>query len=262
MLSQFLKNSCFIFFFLLYNASYCRSQEINPYCYGYIMPAPSGEHKNRKVSINYCNKLAGSVGRKLPSGFTISNNPKPKNQPYSAGTTAIKVLKKTKHEVIVLISQWYGGTGNLTQVASFKKKGDILSFHKILVEGGDRCFGGIQDARFILSITKHKTPYGFLELFDKSTCGITYKDLSDCAVCCFGIAHYELEDIGKGKPVLTGFTFKRELSEENETQYSVPVLERCLAKEIKKMGFITDRKYLIREIKPLIDNFRKRCLAK
>jgi|GEM_PF-2052619 len=241
----------------------CFSQDINPYCYGAIMPPPFGEHKNKEVDISYCNKVAGSKGKKVASGFVVADNKKTnKDRPYSSGTTAVKVLSDTGNDIIAIISQWYGGTGASTNIVRFKKKQDTLIFHKVLAEGGDRCMGGIKDAFFLLSFSKYKTPYGFLELFDKNICGLTYKDLSDCAVCCFGTAHYELKNLEKGRPSLTGFTFTRELPVlESSKDYS-RAIESCLAQQIKEMRFVVNRKYSVKELTPLVNNFRSRCLGK
>lgn len=127
----------------------------------------------------------------------------------------------------------YGGSGTFTHAFLVKgislspKKAHDKQLEKVLdIEGGDRCFGSIEQLSIIspdhFEIRRNITPSALISYGSDASASIKItKGLSDCALCCIG--HFTERVNLKGEKELTGVTLlPRELRTTDTPQ------ERCL----------------------------------
>lgn len=103
---------------------------------------------------------------------------------------------------------WGGGSGTFTNVVvlSEPKPGELAA--KVVVPGGDRCFGGIDDVKIVgpdaIEVASKTTAADFVGLHDGAPERLT-SGLPSCAICCMATIH-ERHDLAKGDATLVSAT--------------------------------------------------------
>lgn len=98
---------------------------------------------------------------------------------------------------VVLIRESGGGTGLFTSLYLFRRDGANLHVVKNIA-GGDRCNGGIETAHIdngFLHYDVNLTPLALYALGGGETEDVNSADLQDCAVCCYALAHYQIDKL-------------------------------------------------------------------
>lgn len=99
------------------------------------------------------------------------------------------IEKKGVRQYYFLLHYTGGGSGFFSHLIRLKLKNNVLSFSKYIA-GGDRCFGGIDEAEIkdgVLSYKEKLTPHMMVEVGqEKHVDGYSVLTLDDCAVCCVG----------------------------------------------------------------------------
>jgi hypothetical protein len=100
-----------------------------------------------------------------------------------------RALDKKNH-YIFLVNWSGGGSGFFSELMELALNNDTLSLVSVL-DGGDRCLGGIDDAKLkdgIIHYQKKMTPQMLLDANKKNNKSRAYVEtgLQDCAVCCIG----------------------------------------------------------------------------
>ena len=114
-----------------------------------------------------------------------------------SGYSYYKSLGTVGHSVIVQTINNSGGTGSFSFLNLIKRDGNTLKLS--VINGGDRCNGGLVDVKRVGTGTSdriiykiHLTPYDFFtRTHDNPHHLKAYEDLSACAVCCAATAVYQ-----------------------------------------------------------------------
>ena len=165
-----------------------------------------------------------------------------------------KYLGKTG-ELHAVHKMWSDGrSGKHSYVYLIERKGDTLNF--INGYGGDRCMGGVIDAKVEagkVKYTKQLTPLTFIQNSSKNVFDYnTSSSLSDCATCCYMTGEFSDNEMisVKFNPSLN------QLFSDNKAGH----MQYCFDKLFK--SYVKRNKLTLNsiELNQFIDSFEKKCV--
>lgn len=165
------------------------------------------------------------------------------NQGYTGATyqagygySYYRVVGHLQKSFIVETVSSGGGSGSFTNILQVKRQDASLEVR--VLDGGDRCNGGISDViqkGAILTYHKDVTAGDFLQLSHYNPYHLkAYTDLSACAACCVAQAKYQYSlqhETSPGKPEkkLLSVDFGKTLLAFDDSQNT---LDSCFAREV------------------------------
>lgn len=173
-------------------------QPIDPLC---IFEA---ESFNKAVDLNKCGihaesdrKIIDSTPEMIKKGIVGYNYLWPiakNNTTHANAYSYYSVIGKTTDTYIIYALNNTGGSGQFSGIYYVKRDGNNLRVQLLI--GGDRCNGGITNVKYKdnkLTFSMNLTSYDLFDLAKDDPHQVkAYNGLSACAVCCEGIANYEI----------------------------------------------------------------------
>ncbi len=162
---------------------------------------------------------------------------------------------------IVVVSWNGGGSGTFSEVAAIHTTGsgsDATISARTVVDGGDRCNGGIESAKMSgtgsIDVAFRATPGAIISAGD-SAIDTTRYDLDDCAICCAGTVTYRVDTANDNRS-LTSVTITERLSEPDAKEPSAQV---CFDRLVGEAGRTLPRMLTASELAQLAQRFRQNC---
>lgn len=146
-----------------------------------------------------------------------------------------------------------GGSGSFSELIALALKNDTILTLQKEIEGGDRCNGGIVEAKIqdnLITFKKQATSLLFTYPTAESSMPANL-NLEDCAVCCIGTILMSGDDI-------TGFTFNGILPSVNSDNAQQACFNKLIREAgAKDKGTLNSKQYL-----SLQENIKQQCLEK
>lgn len=165
---------------------------------------------------------------------------------------------------------WYnaGGTGQFSEIYLLRRTPaadghDVMLTGELIAGGGDRCNGGIEEARLIdpgtLEIDYAVTPLDLLSEADEELADGNMDSLALCAICCTGTVRRRLVIAGKTETTLSA-TVDRLLSREADAG-SVEPAQACFDDLLGKAAGTLPHTFTAAQLKTIAQSFAKSCAA-
>ena len=164
---------------------------------------------------------------------------------------------------------WYnaGGSGQFSELYLLRRtpapiKADVLLTGELIAGGGDRCNGGIEEARLVepatLEIDYAVTPLDLLSEADEELADANMDSLALCAVCCTGTVRRRLAIDGKTRddacrPPSTGCSAARPATPTAEPA------QTCFDDILGKAAGTLPHTFPAAELKAIAQRFAKTC---
>ena len=165
---------------------------------------------------------------------------------------------------------WYnaGGSGQFSEAYLLRRAPtpdghDVLLTGELIAGGGDRCNGGIEEARLVdpgtLEIDYAVTPLDLLSEADEELADGNMDSLALCAVCCTGTVRRRLAIASKTETTLSA-TVDRLLSREADAGSLEPA-QTCFDDILGKAAGTLPHTFPAAQLKTIAQGFAKSCAA-
>ena len=160
---------------------------------------------------------------------------------------------------------WYnaGGSGQFSELYLLPDHSDVLLSGELIAGGGDRCNGGIEEARLVdpeaLEIDYAVTPLDLLSEADEELADANMDSLALCAACCTGTVRRRLAIAGKTETTLSA-TVDRLLSRDAGEGDAEPA-QICFDDILGKAAGTLPHTFPVAELKAIAQLFAKSCVA-
>ena len=174
------------------------NQPIEPACFYELV----GENKTKTIDLSHaaCQKNTTEFDVKQISygllGYNLFNDSPAMSLPYIYYRFIGLRDPKIPDEYYIELHWSGGGAGNFKELILVQKNQSKLKLLKTIA-AGDRCFSGVSQVDYtnqILKYTQNVTPAELGRIMGLSEVEIEQLALSDCAVCCIGLAHSKQEE--------------------------------------------------------------------
>jgi len=274
-------SSIFIHVFLLYpllafatsdpslpDALMYRGKPLDPLCLFQI------EDTKGVVKLNQCGlssdkkpMILGKNNQLISKGFFGYDYSLKLNDAKSiSGYSYYKALGNVGHSAIVQTINNSGGTGTFSFLNLVKRYGNTLKIS--VLNGGDRCNGGLVDMRregkgasehLVYSV--RLTAFDFLPLANDNPYKVNaYDDLASCAICCAGVAVFQ-------RHIGTNFKHEKLLYVDvsdhvNDLDHSAsqPKYQGCFDKLLKEYASKNNGKLDAKQLSRFTHQFNTQCV--
>lgn len=165
---------------------------------------------------------------------------------------------------------WYnaGGSGQFSEIYLLRRVPapdghDVLLTGEMIAGGGDRCNGGIEEARLAdagtLEIDYAVTPLDLLSEADEELADGNMDSLALCAVCCTGTVRRRLAIASKTETTVSA-TIDRLLSRDADADGLEPA-QTCFDDILAKAGGPLPHTFSAHELETIARGFAKTCAA-
>ena len=162
---------------------------ISPKCF-YKFVIEDAQKQQINLITDKCTKDPSQLDLKMLKegyyGYDVADEEPMMRSPYIYYKYIGKV-STAKDKYLVLLDWSGGGTGTFTNLVVVNIKDNIMRLNKY-IDGGDRCFGGLQNVSYQngeLSYQIKATPAMLIDPHYKL--GRKISTIQDCAICCMGV---------------------------------------------------------------------------
>lgn len=164
---------------------------------------------------------------------------------------------------------WYnaGGTGQFSELYLVRRvpaadRSEVVLTGELIAGGGDRCNGGIEEARLVdpgtLEIDYAVTPLDLLSEADEDLADANMDSIALCAICCTGSVRRRLAIAGKTETTVSA-TIDRLLSSEGGSDDSEPA-QVCFDQLLGKAAGPLPHTFTAAELQAIAQSFAKTCV--
>lgn len=231
-------------------------QNVPPLCFDKLV---MGESRLTEISIPACEAYPEIKVKKtyFEQGWYQSDYAYAGYEDEPDNNVMYRVVGTTSKGSAVKIINYTGGSGRFSSMVLVKVEGDTLKLVEYYT-GGDRCNGGIREARVEgddVLYGVNITPYDFIPYaLGEDTAGLqAYEDLESSAASCYAIAWHRNHDF-----------YEVELDPEAGAAADPDWVERykyqaCFNSELKKVISSGKLKLSQPELKSFVEDFLKAC---
>lgn len=167
---------------------------------------------------------------------------------------------------------WYnsGGTGQFSEVYLLQRTPtsglrDVLLSGELIGGGGDRCNGGIEQAKLVdgrtLQIDFSITPLDLMSEADEDIAEQAFEELLSCATCCIGTVRRNL-DLASKKETIVSATITQSVEDDIVATGEPKSVQACFDRMARKSAGTLPHTFSPAEITALAQSFAKTCLKR
>lgn len=231
--------------------------DVPPLCFDKLLPM-EGEGPE-SVDIAECEKIEGINKLDTHADNGVLTTSYGDTEEGTNGFVSYKVIGTVPEGYVIKVTLNGGGTGMFSSVQVVNLDGDKLVWVKSVGGVGDRCNGGVADARILpdnkIEVASHITPGDFAAIaYNNDGVLIPYKDLEASAASC--VARLVTVD---DNPVR--IELDKDISNENEEWIARYRYQSCFNRHFKEQVQRKDR-LTLEEFKNFMDGFMADCVKK
>ena len=229
---------------------------VSPLCFEQLI---GGEGPKGPVDVTTCEQVSGykniKTGVEEGRYRSLYEFPAEPDMPAEKGFSSYELLGNVPSGLAVQTYNESGGTGRFSSLVLVKLDGNMLSYVDTIA-GGDRCNGGLTDARVEngkLIYSMNATPGDLPVLAWGNDKGLkAYEDLEASAMSCYATVTYT-------DGTLSNVSFNSDILQQQADSFGDYTYQKCFNAQFKKQIDSGKKDLTAAEFRKFMDDFLKAC---